>query len=169
MLKVLYICTHNRCRSILSEALTNYVTGDVIEAKSAGSKPVDQVHPLTLFYLEQQGISTGGLHSKSWHTAQSFQPDIVITLCDTASGELCPMWMQQAVCLHWALSDPSVATGENEQRQAFAECMTIIQQRVQVLKRIALLGKDKKTLTDAFATLPDALLLPSDWRNPALT
>lgn len=163
MLKVLYICTHNRCRSILSEALTNHAASDLIQAKSAGSKPVDQVHPLTLFYLKQQGIRTDGLHSKSWHSKQYFQPDLVITLCDTASGELCPIWMQEAICLHWALADPSLAVGEQAQRQAFAECMSIIQQRVEALKIIAQKRQCRASLSDALESLPDALLLPADW------
>ena len=86
-MKVLYICTHNRCRSILSEAITNHVAGDVITAKSAGSQPAGEVHPLSLKYLNEAGIPTEGLQSQSWDEFEAFAPDLVITVCDSAAGE----------------------------------------------------------------------------------
>ena len=65
-MKLLFICTHNRCRSILAEAITNHLSNGLIEAKSAGSEPAGEVHPLTLKYLNDAGIPTEGLQSQSW-------------------------------------------------------------------------------------------------------
>ena len=90
-MKILYICTHNRCRSILSEAITNHASQGVIEAKSAGSQPVGEVHPLSIKYLAQSGIATSGLTSQSWDEFEAFAPDVVVTVCDSAAGETCPV------------------------------------------------------------------------------
>ena len=74
MLKILYICTHNRCRSILSEAITNHMGQGKIIAKSAGSQPVGEVHPLSIKYLTQARIPTAGLMSQSWDDFKNFDP-----------------------------------------------------------------------------------------------
>ena len=79
MLKILYICTHNRCRSILSEAITNQFAAGSLEAKSAGSQPCGEVHPLSIKYLEEENINVGGLQSQSWDEFEQFAPDLVIT------------------------------------------------------------------------------------------
>ena len=92
-MKLLFICTHNRCRSILSEAITNQRARGILTAASAGSAPVDAVHPLTLRFLQERGYDTAGLASQSWVDLEAFEPDRVITVCDTAAGEACPLWM----------------------------------------------------------------------------
>lgn len=137
-MKVLYICTHNRCRSILSEAITNHVAGDVITAKSAGSQPVGEVHPLSLKYLNEAGIPTEGLQSQSWDEFEAFAPDLVITVCDSAAGESCPVWFGKSVKVHWGLSDPSKLTGsEDDIARAFNDTIAQISARVTDLKIIA--------------------------------
>ena len=137
-MKVLYICTHNRCRSILSEAITNHVAGDVITAKSAGSQPVGEVHPLSLKYLNEAGIPTDGLKSQSWDEFEAFAPDLVITVCDSAAGESCPVWFGKSVKVHWGLSDPSKLTGSEEDiARAFNDTIAQISARVTDLKTIA--------------------------------
>lgn len=137
-MKVLYICTHNRCRSILSEAITNHVAGDVITAKSAGSQPVGEVHPLSLKYLNEAGIPTEGLQSQSWDEFEAFAPDLVITVCDSAAGESCPVWFGKSVKVHWGLSDPSKLTGSEEDiARAFNDTIAQISARVTDLKTIA--------------------------------
>ena len=78
-MKILYICTHNRCRSILCEAITNASNGNV-EARSAGSQPVGEVHPLSLKYLAERGFSTDGLQSQSWDEFEDYWPPINETL-----------------------------------------------------------------------------------------
>ena len=151
-LKMLYICTHNRCRSILSEALTNALAGDVIDAKSAGSQPAGVVHPLSLKYLEQSGYSTAGLQSQSWDDFEDFAPDIVVTVCDSAAGEACPLYFGNSVKVHWGLSDPSKIQGDEVQiEKAFLACIEEISQRVEALKIIAQQNLDKDDLITALA------------------
>lgn len=137
-MKILYICTHNRCRSILCEAITNHMAGPGMMAASAGSAPEGQVHPLTLQYLREAEIPTVGLHSKSWDALEDFEPDIVITVCDSAAGEACPLWFGKAVKVHWGLADPSKIAGSAEQQaEAFRACITEIRQRATALRDLA--------------------------------
>lgn len=133
-MKILYICTHNRCRSILSEAITNFYGEGLIEAKSAGSQPSGEVHPLSLTYLAETGVPVEGLKSQSWDDFEDYQPDLVITLCDSAAGESCPLWMGNSEKCHWPLEDPSKSTGnDSEKRNAFLYCIQQIRQRVEWL------------------------------------
>jgi len=113
-MKLLFICTHNRCRSILSEAITNQRARGILTAASAGSAPVDAVHPLTLRFLQERGYDTAGLASQSWADLEAFEPDRVITVCDTAAGEACPLWMSDVEKVHWGLPDPSRVDGDDE-------------------------------------------------------
>lgn len=133
-MKILYICTHNRCRSILSEAITNHLSQGQLEAFSAGSQPAGEVHPLSLKYLAEKGISTEGLKSQSWDEYETVQPDIVVTVCDNAAAETCPVWFGDTIKVHWGLSDPSKLEGsEAEVRDAFYSTMETIEKRVKKL------------------------------------
>jgi arsenate reductase len=133
-MKVLFICTHNRCRSILSEAITDHLGGDLLEAKSAGSQPVGEVHPLSLKYLKEKGVPIQGLSSQSWDEFEDFAPDLVVTVCDSAASETCPVWFGKTRVMHWGLSDPSKLEGsEQEIRSAFFNTMAIIERRTQAL------------------------------------
>ena len=137
-MKILYICTHNRCRSILSEAITNQRAAGVLEARSAGSQPAGEVHPLSLRYLRESGYDTAGLKSESWEDFDQFNPDVVITVCDSAAGEACPLWMGKTMKLHWGLEDPSKLEGtESELAEAFQKTIGLIEARVEQLKTIA--------------------------------
>ncbi|MCK7596749.1 arsenate reductase ArsC [Microbulbifer sp. CAU 1566] len=130
-MKLLFICTHNRCRSILSEAVTNHAASGRLEARSAGSQPSGVVHPLSLKYLQARGIATTGLHSKSWDDLEDWKPDAVITVCDSAAGEACPIWLGDTVKVHWGLSDPSkLEASDDEVAAAFNETIDIIETRV---------------------------------------
>lgn len=136
-MKVLFICTHNRCRSILSEAITNHLANGKVTAYSAGSQPAGQVHPLSLKYLTEKGISTEGLQSQSWDEFEAVEPDIVITVCDSAANEQCPLWFGDTVKVHWGLRDPSKLEGSEEEiRRAFFEVMQAIETRIQKLLTI---------------------------------
>lgn len=146
-MKILYICTHNRCRSILSEAITNHLSNGLIIAKSAGSQPAGQVHPLTLKYLKQAGVNTTNLQSQSWEEFESFAPDIVITVCDSAAGETCPVWFGRAIKVHWGLADPSKLSGDDEHTaRAFEACIAQIQTRVEMLIEVAKKGLNQREL-----------------------
>lgn len=140
-MKILYICTHNRCRSILSEAITNHISSSRqgnLQAKSAGSQPAREVHPLSIQYLQEAGIATEGLVSQPWDELESFSPDIVITVCDSAAGESCPVWFGKSIKVHWGLTDPSKIEGsEKEKAKAFRDTIAEIQQRVTKLLILA--------------------------------
>jgi arsenate reductase len=151
-MKILYICTHNRCRSILSEAITNGIAGDVINAKSAGSQPAGIVHPLSLKYLAQTRYSTDGLQSQSWDNFEDFHPDVVVTVCDSAAGESCPLYFGNSLKVHWGLSDPSKVAGDESQiEKAFLACIDEIAERVHALKDIAAKSVDTTELKAALA------------------
>ena len=133
-MKLLFICTHNRCRSILAEAISRQLGAGILDVASAGSAPVDIVHPLSLRYLRKKGFNTANLQSQSWHELESFQPDIVITVCDHAAKETCPLWMKNSKTLHWGLPDPSrLAGSEADIEQAFFQVMSTIEEHVHKL------------------------------------
>ena len=110
---------------------------------SAGSQPSGEVHPLSIKYLSEMGYDTAGLTSQSWDSltddnGDSFVPDVVITVCDQAAGESCPLWLGNIPKLHWGLSDPSKLDGSDEhKRQAFLTTIGEIEQRVEKLIDIA--------------------------------
>lgn len=111
-MRVLFMCTANSCRSILSEALFNHLAPAGFEAVSAGSFPKGQVLPRSLTTLQQAGISIDGLSSKGNDAFENNPPDIVITVCDKAAGEACPVYFGPALKAHWGLEDPSEVTGD---------------------------------------------------------
>lgn len=143
-MKILYICTHNRCRSILCEAITRTRAAGLIEARSAGSQPAGQVHPLSLQYLAEAGYETAGLKSQSWDDFEDFAPDIVVTVCDSAAGESCPLWFGKTLKVHWGLEDPSKHDGSDaEVAEAFRATIRIIEQRVEALIELAQRAPDQ--------------------------
>ena len=157
-MKILYICTHNRCRSILCEAITNgsdsHIGSSKLEAKSAGSSPVGEVHPLSLKYLRERGYSTDGLKSQSWDEFEDYQADIVVTVCDSAAGEACPVYFGQSLKVHWGLEDPSKLEGSEEDKAAaFSNTIDIIEGRVAALAQIAEKGLSGDELKAALADL----------------
>ena len=134
-MKILFICTHNRCRSILAEAITNYYGGDRLEAVSAGSSPVEHVHPLTLSALRNKDIPTGGLRSKTWDEFEDANIDYVITVCDKAANEPCPVWFGESRQVHWGLTGPSAVEGEPEVvSAAFSHTIKLLKRRIKQVK-----------------------------------
>lgn len=106
------MCTANSCRSILSEAMFNHLAPQGFEAVSSGSFPKGQVLPRSLTTLQQAGIATDGLTSKGNDAFEGNPPDIVITVCDRAANESCPVYFGPAVKSHWGLEDPSEVKGD---------------------------------------------------------
>jgi arsenate reductase len=153
-MKVLFICTHNRCRSILSEAITRQRHGDSLEVRSAGSQPVGEVHPLSIQYLSQMGYDTEGLCSESWDDFEHWSPDVVVTVCDRAAGEACPVYFGMAIKRHWGLSDPSALQGDAEAVEtAFLNTIRCIEGRADALAQIASLPRDEwSAALDALTT-----------------
>ena len=144
---VLFLCTGNSARSILAEAYLNTVSGAQFHAFSAGSHPKGAVHPLTLETLRRADISTESLESKSWDRfAQADAPrmDIVITVCDSAAGEVCPIWLGQPVTAHWSFPDPAAFQGSDEDSRAFfREVFRQIRARVDLLRSLPLAKLDR--------------------------
>jgi arsenate reductase (thioredoxin) len=111
-MKVLFMCTANSCRSILSEAVFNHLAPAGFVAISSGSFPKGQVLPRSLTTLAAAGINTEGLYSKGNDAFEGSPPDLVITVCDKAAGEACPVYFGQALKAHWGLEDPSEVDGD---------------------------------------------------------
>lgn len=138
-MKILFLCTANSCRSILCEAVFNHLAPAGMKAYSAGSQPKGVVHPLSLKTLESAGISTTGLFSKSSDIHESLAPDFVITVCDKAAGEACPVFFGPATKAHWGLADPSEYQGsEAEIEAAFAATLEQIKTRVEAFLALPL-------------------------------
>lgn len=129
-MRVLFMCTANSCRSILSEALFNHLAPPGFEAVSAGSFPKGQVLPRSLSTLQRAGIAIEGLHSKGNEAFEQDPPDIVITVCDKAAGEACPVYFGPALKAHWGLEDPSEVVGDElTVSNAFDATLALIEQR----------------------------------------
>ena len=134
-LNVLFLCTGNSARSILAEALLNWIGGGRFRAFSAGSFPKGAVHPMALEVLRNEGFSTAGLRSKSWDEfAGAGAPplDLVVTVCDNAAGEVCPIWPGRPLTAHWGIEDPADVEGSG-QRQAFDEALRRLSGRIRAL------------------------------------
>lgn len=116
-MNILFLCTGNSCRSILAEATFNHLAPPGWRAMSAGSQPAGFVHPRSLALLAREGIPTEGLSSKSWDDLLA-TPDIVVTVCASAAGETCPVYLGSAVRTHWGVEDPAHATGTDEEIDA---------------------------------------------------
>ena len=147
---VLFICTHNSARSILAEALMNKAGNPAFVARSAGSQPRGQVHPMTLSTLAKLYLPTEGYRSKSWGefaSADAPQMDFVFTVCDNAAGEVCPVWPGQPMTAHWGVPDPSAAAGNEEQRaQAFLNVATQLKRRIDLMLALPIASLDRMAL-----------------------
>lgn len=131
MMNILFLCTGNSCRSILSEATFNHLAPPQWRALSAGSQPAGRLHPRALALLARKGIATEGCYSKSWD-ALPVTPDIVITVCGGAAGETCPAYLAPVLRAHWGVDDPSHVVGtEEEIEAAFEEAYRIIRARIE--------------------------------------
>lgn len=139
---VLFLCTGNSARSILSEALLNHWGDGRFRAYSAGSQPVGRVNPLTIETLRSVGLPVEGLRSKSWDEfagADAPQMDFIITVCSNAAGEVCPVWPGHPATAHWDFDDPAAAEGTDAERlREFHRVFHEIQARVQLFSQLRL-------------------------------
>ncbi len=139
---MLFLCTGNSARSILAEVILNRYGEGRFHAYSAGSFPKGQVHPLSLELLRSLGWDTAMLRSKSWDeftTPAAPVMDFVITVCDQAAGEVCPIWPGAPVAAHWGLPDPAaVDGGDAEGRTAFREAFALLCRRIGEFARLPL-------------------------------
>jgi arsenate reductase len=133
-LNVLFLCTGNSARSILAEAYLNAAGQGRFVAYSAGSHPAGKVNPFALELLHSNGIPTVGLRSKSWEEFAAIgapRMDLILTVCDSAAGEVCPVWPGRPISAHWGVADPAAATGsDDDKRKAFAAGFTVLRERI---------------------------------------
>ena len=147
---VLFLCTGNSARSIMSEALLNFWGKGRFQAFSAGSHPKGQVHPLALEVLRRNRIPTENARSKSWDefaTPDAPALDFVFTVCDNAAQEVCPIWPGQPVTAHWGIHDPAAVEGTlDEQTRAFNKAFREVDARVKLFTSLRLEALDKMAL-----------------------
>lgn len=161
-INVLFLCTHNSARSILAEALLNHLGGNRFRAFSAGSSPRQnqQPNPLAIRALQAAGVSTEGLHSKSWDVfAGPDAPhiDLIITVCDNAAGEVCPVWPGRPATAHWGYPDPSSVEGSEEERlAAFGRTLAAIRHRLELLISLPPDALARRTLGESAQALAQA-------------
>jgi arsenate reductase len=147
---VLILCTGNSARSIMAEGLFNVMSKGLFKAYSAGSNPTGKVNPFAIEELEHIGYPTANLRSKSWDefaATNAPQMDFVITVCDNAASEVCPMWMGAPVSAHWSFDDPAAVQGnEEEKRAAFRKTFLQIRNRIDLFLQLPIAHLDHISL-----------------------
>jgi arsenate reductase len=137
---VLFLCTGNSARSIMAEALLNSMGKGRFNAYSAGSYPTGTVNPLAIEQIKPTGYPLDKLRSKSWDefaAPDAPQMDFIITVCDNAAGEICPIWPGHPISSHWGFEDPSTATGSDEEKRAvFSKVARQITTRVNIFNSL---------------------------------
>ena len=147
---ILFLCTGNSARSILGEAIASSVGGGRFVGYSAGSHPKGAVHPLAIELLQQMGLPTGNLSSKSWDVfavAGAPTMDFIFTVCDSAAGEACPVWPGHPMTAHWGLPDPAAVEGSDlEKRRAFRRTYAALGNRIKLFASLPFDSLDKISL-----------------------
>ncbi|MEW6761979.1 MAG: arsenate reductase ArsC [Pseudomonadota bacterium] len=135
---ILFLCTGNSCRSLISEAVFNHLAPAPWRAISAGSQPTGRLNARALALLARKGIATEGYYSKSWDDLP-VTPDIVVTVCASAAGETCPAYLGPVLRSHWGVDDPSHVEGsEDVVNAAFERAYAILRARIEVFLALPL-------------------------------
>jgi len=154
---VLFLCTGNSARSIIAEAILNKVDAGRFRAYSAGSYPRGEVNPHALDMLKRLDFDTSGFRSKPWDEfARPGAPklDFVITVCDSAAGEVCPVWPGQPVNAHWGMPDPAAVEGTPaEIALAFADTYRMLDNRISAFANLKISGLDRLSLQKSVADI----------------
>jgi protein-tyrosine-phosphatase len=147
---VLFLCTGNSARSIIAEAIMNRVGASRFQAYSAGSHPNGKVNPNALALLKRLDYKTDQFRSKPWDefaAPDSPKLDFVITVCDNAAGEVCPVWPGQPMSAHWGMPDPAAVEGTDvEIALAFAETYRMLNNRIGAFSNLKMSGLDRLSL-----------------------
>lgn len=144
---VLFLCTGNSARSIMAEAILNVLGKGRFNAFSAGSNPSGQVQPIARALAQEFGYGAGAVRSKSWDEfaiEDAPDMDIVITVCDNAAGESCPVWPGHPALAHWGVPDPvEVTGGEDARRRAYLGAFSILRRRIELLLSLPIASFDR--------------------------
>lgn len=149
---VLFLCTHNSARSLMAEAILNNlaVNGGRFKAYSAGSHPSGRPNPFALAQIRSAGLAVEGLRSKDWDEfAKPGAPkmDFVLTVCDNAANEVCPVWPGQPLTAHWGLPDPAAVAGNDDQkRRAFSATFRHLASRINIFASLPIDKLDRLSL-----------------------
>lgn len=134
---VLFLCTGNSARSVMAEALLNVLGNGRFRAFSAGSHPGGQVQPMAAELAARIGYDIAALRSKSWDefaVPDAPAMDLVITVCDNAAGESCPVWLGGPTTAHWGIDDPAAVEGdEPTRRRAYLAAFSALRRRIELL------------------------------------
>ena len=155
--RVLFLCTGNSARSIMAETTLSDLGAGRYIAYSAGSHPTGSPHPMALQVLAEQGHPASGLRSKSWDefaVAGAPDLDLVVTVCDNARNESCPVWPGGPMAVHWGVEDPaSFQGGEAAQHEAFVRVYGVLRKRVEGLLALDVSTLDRDSLQQAIQAL----------------
>jgi arsenate reductase len=154
---MLFLCTGNSARSIMAEVMMNHLGQGQCVAYSAGSHPTGTVHPFAMQTLRNLGFPVDGLRSKSWKEfARPGAPplDFLITVCDDAAGEVCPVWPGKPLTAHWGVEDPAAFTGTaGAQQKKFHQVALLLRQRIEQFLRLPIVTLDRTTMQAALQTI----------------
>jgi arsenate reductase len=161
---ILILCTHNSARSVLAEGMLNHLAarhGQDVRAHSAGSAPSGRINPFALEALSNAGVETSHFRSKSWDEftgADAVPLSIVITVCDSAAAETCPIFTDQSehppIKVHWGYPDPSGAEGGDDgKRRAFELTRQALAYRMLQLLQLPLASMTRADLTTALQSI----------------
>ena len=154
---VLFLCTGNSARSILAESILAKDGAEHFRAFSAGSQPKGEVNPLAIETLRKMGYPVEGLRSKSWDEFEqpdASKMDFVITVCDNAAGEVCPIWPGHPIRAHWGIEDPAAATGTHiEKLAAFATAFRYLKNRISLFAALPIAKLEASMLVDKVADI----------------
>jgi len=154
MLNVFVICTGNSCRSVLGEALFNHLGEGRIKAFSAGSHPLGRLNKGALATLARHGLPVDGYKSQSWDEFDDQPMDVVITVCDNAAAETCPVYLSEAAQVHWGLVDPGHIEGTEEEKvAAFEKTYGILEQRINKVLALPLETMSREELVESFTAV----------------
>jgi arsenate reductase len=149
-LNVLFLCTGNSARSILAEAYLNAAGKGRFVAYSAGSHPAGRVNPFAIELLKKQGMAVQELRSKSWDEfarPEAPKMDLILTVCDNAAGEACPLWPGRPASAHWGVADPAAVEGDDERkRKAFFIAFSALRARIDALLALPAEKLDRRAL-----------------------
>ena len=138
---VLFLCTGNSARSIMAESILNLQGLGRFQAYSAGSQPAGQVHPYAIELLQRNHFPVENLRSKSWDefaAPEAPKMDFVLTVCDNAKAEVCPVWPGQPISAHWGVPDPVTVEGdEATRRKAFADAFLVLNRRISLFANLS--------------------------------